>query len=130
MFMLDRLQEEMKKSLKAKDTDRLNVVRMLISEIKNESFKSGIQKTAEEVVTAYRKRLSKAKEEFIDQKEFVEKIEKELKVVDEFLPKQMSKEEILEFLKTFPEEKTMRNVMLVLKGKVDGKLVKDILENK
>ena len=126
--MLDRLQEEMKKALKVKDTDRLNVVRMLISEIKNESFKSGIQKTAEEVVTAYRKRLSKAKEEFIDRKEFVEKIEKELKVVDEFLPKQMSKEEILEFLKTFPEEKTMRNVMLILKGKVDGKLVKDILE--
>ena len=36
--MLDRLQEEMKKALKVKDTDRLNVVRMLISEIKNESF--------------------------------------------------------------------------------------------
>ena len=126
--MLERLQEEMKKALKAKETARLSVIRMLISEIKNEAVSAAqTKRSPQEVVAAYLKRLNKAKEEFAMKADFVAGLEAEIKVVEEFLPKLMSREEIVAFIKANVSDVQMKTVMPLLKGKADGKLVADIV---
>jgi hypothetical protein len=120
----------MKKALKAKETVRLNVVRMLISEIKNEAVSAAEKKrTPEEVVAAYLKKLSKAKAEFSSRADYVAGLDAEIKVVEEFLPKMMSKDEIIAFIKSNVTDVQMKTVMPLLKGKADGKLIADIIAN-
>jgi len=41
--MLNKLQDAMKDAMRSKDTDRLGVIRMLISEIKNEAFSTHLR---------------------------------------------------------------------------------------
>ena len=128
--MLNRLQEEMKIALKAKNTVRLSVVRMLISEIKNEAVSAAEKKrTAEEVVAAYLKKLTKAKTEFASKADFVAGLEAEIKIVEEFLPKMLSRDEIIAFIKANVTDVQMKTVMPLLKGKADGKLISDVVAN-
>ena len=46
--MLEKLQAAMKQSMLAKETERLSVIRMLISEVKNEAFTTQKKRTPED----------------------------------------------------------------------------------
>lgn len=128
--MLNRLQNEMKTALREKKTERLSVIRMLISEVKNEAFKEGQKKTAEEVVMGYHKKLVKAAEEFASKPEFSDKVKKEIEIVSEFVPQQLTKREIYEIIATAGlTEISMKTVMPLVKGRADGKLVKEIVDS-
>jgi len=142
--MLTRLQNEMITALKAKDTERLSVIRMLISEVKNESFKEGSKRSPDECILGYLKKLTKAVEEFADKPKFSDKVRREIKIVSEFVPKQMTRLEIIETIvkaasltyngqylsiNPLPDLSiTMKTVMPFVKGKADGKLVKEIVD--
>lgn len=129
--MLEKLQAAMKQAMLAKETDRLSVIRMLIAEVKNEAFTTQKKRTPDEVVTAYLKKLTKAKEEFASSAEFVAKVEAEIKVVSEFLPVALTEKDIQDLIKDANlAEVTMRTVMPLLKGKVfDGKMAQNIVSN-
>ena len=91
MDMLLRLQTDMKTALKAGQKDRLQVIRMLLSDVKNIDIMPG-KPTAEFVVEAYGKKLRKSIEEYqkINRPDEVTKIQSELAVVEEYLPKKAS----------------------------------------
>jgi uncharacterized protein YqeY len=126
--MLDRLHENIKTAMRNKDTERLGVLRMLLSEVKNEAFKEGKKRTSEEVIMAYHKKLTKIKEEFASKTTFVESVAKELQIVSEFVPTMMSADEVIEFLKNANlSEVTMKTAMPLLKGKADSKTVQDVV---
>ena len=127
--MLDRLQNEMKLALKSKDTERLSVIRMLISEVKNEAFKEGVKRSPEDVVISYFKKLNKAVEEFVSKPEFTDKVKREIAIVLEFVPKQMTREEIIDAITNEGiKDISMKTVMPFLKGKADGKLIKEVVD--
>lgn len=129
--MLTRLNEEMKTCMKTKATQRLGVVRMLISELKNEEKAAGKKRTAEEVLLAYLKKLQKAVAEFPEDKK--ETLLNEIKIVEEFTPKQLNKEEITSIIKSnFTTKPQMGAVMGFFKKEekmVDGRLIKEILDS-
>lgn len=129
--MLEKLQAAMKQSMLAKESARLSVIRMLISEVKNESFTTQKKRTPDEVVTAYLKKLTKAKEEFASSTDFVAKVEAEIKIVSEFLPKALTEEDICNLITEAKlPEVSLKTVMPLLKGKVfDGKLAQSIIAN-
>lgn len=103
MDLLTRLQDEMKSAMKSGQKDRLTVLRMLISDVKNADLMPG-KPSAEQVVAAYGKKLRKSIEEYekLGKPEEVAKLKAEAAVVDEFLPKKTSPEEterlVAEFL--------------------------------
>lgn len=119
----------MKNAMREKNTKRLSVIRMLMAEIKNEEKSTAKKRTEEEVCQAYHKKLVKSLDFFPDDKKI--EIKEELKIIEEFLPKQMSKEEIVAFIKenVKPEDVSMKNVMPLLKGKADSQLIKEIIDN-
>ncbi len=143
--LLNRLQTEMKIALKSKDTDRLSVVRMLISEIKKEQIDKKRELSDSEVLTVIQ-RYAKQRRDAIEQykkanrQDLVEKEQKELNIVLEFLPKQLTEEEIVKIVDKTIEEvgaasikdmgKVMKSVMEKVKGRADGSLVSKIVREK
>lgn len=145
MTLKDRLNDEMKEAMKAKDNLRLSVIRMVRSSVKNREIDqkrelddqgvleviSGIAKQRKESIRLY----SEA-----GRVDLVEKEEKELALLLDFLPKQLERGEIEELVaKAIAESgaqgaKDMGKVMKVLmpqvSGRADGKLVNEIVREK
>ena len=94
MPLLAKLQDDMKTAMKAGEKDRLGVIRMLISEVKNIDLQP-TRPTEEQAVAAYAKKLRKALEEFEKhgKPDDVAKLKSEIAIVDAYLPKKASPEE-------------------------------------
>lgn len=143
MTILSQLTEDMKVAMKARDSARLSAVRMLISALKYALVDKPEMTEADEVailtkeakkrresVLAYR---SGGREELAKTEEF------ELSVIEQYLPKMMSEEEVREKLSVISSQwtgKHMGEVMKIalgeLKGQADSgtvaKVVKGILQ--
>ncbi|NPA52619.1 MAG: GatB/YqeY domain-containing protein [Aquificae bacterium] len=144
-MLLEKLQEEMKKALKSADKDRLSVIRMLISEIKKAQIDQKKELSDEEMIQILQ-RYAKQRKESIHQykqanrEDLAEKEEKELKIVSEFLPEPMSREEIEKIVEDVIKEvnatsmkdmgKVMKLVMEKVKGKAEGSTVSEIVKQK
>jgi hypothetical protein len=87
MELRSRLEQDMKTALKSGQKDRLSVIRMLLSDVKNIDL-APKPTTAEEAVAAYGKKLRKSVEEFerLGKPEEVAKLKSEISIVDEYLP--------------------------------------------
>ena len=94
MDLLTRLTEDMKTALKSGQKDRLQVIRMLLSDVKNIDLMPN-KPTAEQAVEAYAKKLKKSQEEYqkIGKADQVATLQSELAVVEEYLPKKASRED-------------------------------------
>jgi len=91
MDLLTRLTEDMKTALKAGQKDRLMVIRMLISDVKNVDL-APKPTTPEQAVESYAKKLRKSVEEYekLGKPDQVTKLKQEIAVVEEYLPKKAS----------------------------------------
>ncbi|HSI35058.1 MAG: GatB/YqeY domain-containing protein [Phycisphaerae bacterium] len=102
MSVLTKLQEDMKIALKAGEKDRLQVIRMLLSDVKNIDL-APKKITEEEAVAAYAKKLKKSAEEYekIGRQAEVDKLKSELAIVESYLPKKASPEETGKLVEAF-----------------------------
>ena len=91
MELLTKLQEDMKSALKSGQKDKLQVIRMLISDVKNIDLNPQ-KPTEQQAVEAYAKKLRKSMEEYekIGRADEVAKLKSELAVVEEYLPKKLA----------------------------------------
>lgn len=91
MDLLGKLQDDMKAAMKSGQKDRLGVIRMLLSDVKNIDLASK-PITAEQAVEAYAKKLRKSVEEYekLNKPQEVAQLKSELTVVEEYLPKKAS----------------------------------------
>ena len=107
MSVLSRLQEDMKLAMKSGQKDRLGVIRMLLSDVKNIDL-SPQKLTEEQAVAAYAKKLRKSVEEYekIGRTEEVGKLKAELAVVEEYLPKKASSEDTAKLVEEFLSHNT------------------------
>ncbi len=102
MDLLTRLQDDMKTAMKSGQKDRLGVIRMLISDVKNIDLDPR-KPTAEDAVGAYAKKLRKSMEEYekIGRADEVAKLRAEIAVVDEYLPKKAGREDTEKLVDAF-----------------------------
>lgn len=121
------LQNGLKEALKQKDTVRLSLYRMLLTSIKNKEVEK-IRPLTEDEFIAVVKTSVKQHVESIEsfkkgnRQDLVEKEEKELAILKEFMPSQLSEEEIANEI----EEAI---VSLQVQGQKEmGKVIKFILE--
>jgi uncharacterized protein YqeY len=135
-----RLLDEMKACMKSGQKDRLGVVRMLITEIKNaeinDQITQGRERTEDEcltIVSAYHKSLTKSLAEFPPEKH--PPIRAELAIVEDFLPKQLSAPDldahIKRVLASAPDRQfgpLMKTLQTELKGQVSGQTLSAALK--
>ena len=140
MDLLTRLTEDMKTALKSGHKDRLSVIRMLISDVKNVDL-APKPTTPEQAVESYAKKLRKSVEEYekLGKPDEAAKLKQEVAVVEEYLPKKASAEEteklVDQFLatNTFTEKQAGQAMGAFMKahgGQVDAGTVNQILRKK
>lgn len=102
MDVLAKLTEDMKTAMRAGQKDRLQVIRMLLSDVKNIDLMPG-KPTAEAVVAAYGKKLQKSLVEYerLEKADEVAKLKFEIGVVSEYLPKKASTEDTARLVEAF-----------------------------
>ena len=145
MNLKDKINLDLKDAMKSGDKIRLNVVRSIRALIL-EFEKSGAAKelTPEDelkMLTTAAKKRKDSIEQFRNagRSDLADTEEAELKILMDYLPKQMDEEEIKNEIIRLANEigakskadfpKLMPLVMKELKGKADGKIVKSIVEN-
>ncbi|PNR97284.1 GatB/YqeY domain-containing protein [Petrotoga olearia] len=141
-MLKDVLNKDLKKYMKEKNTLALNAVRSIISEIKNKEVEKAAELTEEEIVQLIRKQI-KMREDSIEQFEradrndLAEKEKKELEILQEYLPEQLSDEELRKIIEETINEanatskkdfgKVMKLVIQKVQGRADGKKISEIL---
>ncbi len=135
-MMKERITEEIKNAMKSGDKLRVSVLRMLQADIINVE-KSGKEFKQIDVIRGYAKKLKKAIEEYerLHLQDKVVSFSEELKIVEEFLPKQMSDEELKKVvIELLDSEKpgdvgmAMKLVMGKYKEVADGKKVQALVK--
>lgn len=139
-----KINEELKSAMKAQDRIRMDALRSIRSAI-IEFSKSGIgREMTEEEELKMLNMLAKRRKESIEmfekgnRPELAEKEKLELAIIQEFLPKQLSEEEVIVLIKNLITEnnatakdfgKMMGMSMKLLSGKFDGSKVQQILKD-
>ncbi len=142
MSLKDRLQAELKDALKSKNKIKLETIRSIINAVKNQEInnKTDLNDEAiEKIITTLVKQHKDSIEQFKKggREDLVKKEEQELEILMQFLPEQLSEDEIREIVqKTIAEigasstkdiGKVMKAVMPKLQNRAEGKLVNQIV---
>ena len=147
MRMHQQIKSSLKEAMIAKDQVKLSVIRGLLSSFTNELVAKGKmpqdQLGDEEALAVISREAKKRKDsiqQFVDggRPELAESEKEELAILESYLPAQMSKEEIEAFVAKKKAElgitdkaqvvDLIKAVMPELKGKADGKLIKDAID--
>jgi hypothetical protein len=144
MSLKEKINDELKSAMKSGDKLRLETIRSIRALIL-EFEKSGSSKELTpddeiKMLTSAAKKRKESIEQFQDANriELAEKEIQELKIIEEFLPRQLSDDEIFIEVKKIADEigaktkedfpKLMPLAAKNLKGKADGKIIKEIVE--
>ena len=128
--MYEKINEDLKNAMKEKDTFKLSVLRMLKSALQLEQIAKKHELDDNEVAAVLKKQVKVRKdslEEYkkYDKAELVESLEKEIAILDVYLPEEMNKEDITKVVEGAINEvkpTSMKDMGLVMK-KVNELLV-------
>ena len=141
MALLEQLTNDMKDALKKGEKARLTVLRTTLAQCKDEKIRLRRELTDEDVLSVLGKAV-KTRNESLQlykqggRQDLVEKEQNEIDILQNYLPEQLSEEEIRKVIENIVKSsgaesmkdigKVMGPAMQELKGKADGKLVQQI----
>ncbi|MCY1118991.1 GatB/YqeY domain-containing protein [Bacillus safensis] len=136
MSLLEQLNSDMKLMMKNREKDKLVVIRMVKASLQNEAIKLKKDSlTGDEELTVLSREIKQRKDslhEFskANRLDLVDKVQKEIDILDVYLPEQLSEEELQTIVKETIAEtgasskadmgKVMSAIMPKVKGKADG----------
>lgn len=141
-----KLQQELKESMLAKNAEKTSVLRMVLSALNYYEIQKGgasYEATDEDVLTVLQKEAKQHKdsiEQFTSagRKDLADKEQMELEILQQYLPEQMGEDEIRTLVKQTIAEtgvtniqemgKLMGTLMPKVKGKADGAIVSKIVK--
>lgn len=141
MSLKEKLMEDLKNSMKNKDTVRKNVVTMVRASIKQREVDERIELSDEDIIDIISKQVKEKRDVIEDftkggREDLVALTNKEMEILLEYLPKQLSEEDVEKIVKETIAEigaksikdigMVMKSVLPKVKGKSDGSLVNKI----
>ncbi|MGX7415166.1 GatB/YqeY domain-containing protein [Aerococcus christensenii] len=144
MAAIDQINQEIKEAMKAKDKFRLSVIRMLKGALQKAEIDKGETLTEEEELTILSRELKQRKDSVAEFREagrddLADETAKEIAIVETYLPKQLSEEEITVALKEVIDQvgaqsmkdfgKVMGAAVKALKGKADGSTIQKVAKS-
>ncbi len=145
MEIQDRLSEDLKTAMKAKEKVKVETIRMVRAQLKNFQIAKRDELTEEDEISVVINAAKMRKEalelyEKSDRQDLIDRERQELEIISAYLPAQLSKEEvdrvvlkvIQEVGASSPQDmgKVMGAAMKELRGKADGKMVQEIVREK
>lgn len=143
--MKDKILNDIIIAMKSKDKDKLATLRLLKGAIQLEEISKKTDLTDDEIISIISKQIktrSESMENFkkANRKDLIIKTEQEIEILNEYMPKQLSKEEVVNIIKLAFDEikptsiKQMKEIMAYLnpklKGRTDMKMVSQIVKEK
>jgi hypothetical protein len=143
MTLSERLNEDMKQAMKSQDKFRLSVIRMIRSSIKNIEIDQRRTLDDGEVIDILSREIKQRKDalqefEKAGRSDLVESAQAEIAIISEYLPKQLTEEELQSIIQETIREvgasskadlgKVMSALMPRIKGRADGKLVNRLVQ--
>lgn len=146
--MRERILEDLKNAMKAQDKDALAVIRMVKGAMQMEELNLKRELNDDEVIGVIAKQIKTRKESIVEfekggREDLIEKTNKEIEFLNNYMPEQLSMEEVNKkideaILEVKPESmrdmgKLMAYLNPILKGKTDmsevSKIIKEKLSN-
>lgn len=143
--MQKRIQKDMLQAMKDNDAIKKDTLRLLLSEIKNEQIKLQKELKEEDIIKVIKRGL-KTRQEAIklfrqgNRQDLVDKTQAEIKVLETYLPKQLSREELEKIVAETISElgattqkdagRVMKEIMSKYSSQVDGKTVQQIVSSR
>jgi len=139
MNLLDKINTQLKESALKQDKDKVLTLRLIISALKDKEIEkrgAGLKDTSikdEDVITVFNKMLKQRRESLeiykkASRNDLAEKENKEINIIQEFLPKQLDDNDIKKVCESAIKEagaasiKDMGKVMAILKSKYSGSI--------
>ena len=143
--MVEQLDKDMIEAMKAKDKDRLTVIRMVKAALKQEQIDHKKEINDELLVDVVNKQIKMRKDSIAEfekggREDLIQKTQEEIDVLMKYLPEQLSKDEVEKIINDLFDElkpegqkdmgKVMKEAQAKLKGKTDMKEVSSIIREK
>ena len=143
--MLEKLEKDMIEAMKNKEKDRLTVIRMVKASLKQEQIDHKKEINEDLLIDVVNKQVKMRKDSIAEftkanRDDLVKKTQEEIDVLMQYLPEQLSREEVEKILQEIfdvvkPEGqkdmgKIMKEATAKLKGKADMKEVSNIIREK
>ena len=141
--MKKKLLEDMKDAMKEKNEVKKNTIQMVRAAILQVEKDKGIEMDDNQIIEVISKEVKKRKDAINDfekggREDLVEQAKREIEILSEYLPKQLTKEELKERVAMIIEEvgatsmKDMGNVMKEAKAKIgaaaDGRSINEVVK--
>lgn len=146
MSLREKILEDIKSAMKNKEADRLGAVRFLQAAIKNREIELRPNAITEQDIVGVIKKMAKQRKDSISEFEkagrndLVDKEKFELKVLEEYLPQQMSEEQVAgvvsEVIAAMGANSVkqmgavMKEVIAKTGGLADGKMISELVKSK
>ena len=145
MELVEKLQKDMVEAMKEKDKERLTVIRMVKGALDKERIDKKVDVSDDLLIDVVNKQVKMRNDsitefEKANRTDLVEEAKKELKILADYLPEQISQEEAVKIIEEVIEElgaTTMKDMGRVikelnpkLKGRIDMKFVSDTVKEK
>lgn len=146
MSLREKIVHDMKEAMRAKDSLRLNAIRMVQSAFKNREIELRPEPMSEDECIAVLKKLAKQRKESIEQfqaagrQDLADNEASELKLLEAYLPAQMSRERIEALVSQVMTETgassikdmgaVMKSVQAKSGGTADNKIVSEVVKAK
>lgn len=144
--MLNKLNEEIKLAMKAKNGDRLVALRCILSDAKNTAINNKRKDVIDDDILSAVNKGIKQRQDSIEQftkanrQDLIDVEVQELSIYKEFQPQQLTEEEVTAIVDASISElgattkkemgAVMNKVMSIAKGKADGKMISRIVNSK
>lgn len=135
-----QITEDMKEAMRAQDKERLATIRLILAALKQREVDERITLTDQDVLSILDKMLKQRREsiaqyEAANRQDLVDKEVSEMKVIQHYLPAQLSEAEIIALIDAAIKEtgassvKDMGKVMSIIKPKVQGRADVAVVSN-
>lgn len=143
MGLLDRLNEDLKEAMRAQDQLRKDTIRLVKAAIRNAEVERGRALEEGEILEIIAKQVKLRREALGDfgragRHDLVRQYEGEVAILEGYLPRQMSREEVAQAAREVIAElgaegpkavgPVMRELMQRLRGRADGRLVNEVVK--
>lgn len=143
--MKERILNDLKDAMKTQNKERLNVIRMVKGAISLEEINNKKELNDDEVISIISKQIKTRKESIKEfekgnRQDLIVQTNKEIDILNEYMPEQLSEEEVLKIIDTIFAEikptgmpdmgKLMGKANQLLKGRADMSFVSQIIKER
>jgi len=145
MSLYKKIQKSMHQALKLQDGDTVRTLRTLLAKLKEEAIAKGDNLSEQEEFKVLQRAVKQRKESIDlytkgDRDDLASSESKELSIIESYLPKQLSQEELVTMVNTVIKEtgakslkdigKVMPVIMSQVAGRADGKIIQQLVREK